>query len=158
MFRRDEMFLKRFFLFSVILLLILFLAGCKTTASTSDDIPSAGDILLPESTEQLINMAKADLAQRLRMTESEIQLSSVEEVDFPDTSLGVPETGKFYAEVITPGFIIKLEAQGQVYQYNTDRDDTVKIYTINENTNLEDITFPVDYKQIDDGKPWMPVD
>ena len=158
MVKRDEMFLKRFFLFSLILLTILILAGCTTTATTSDDKTSTGDVLPPEGAEQLINMAKTDLAQRLKINESEIQLVSIDDVDFPDTSLGVPEPGKFYAEVITPGFIIKLSSEDHVYQYSTDRHDTVKYYSGSEITNPEDITFPVDYKQIDDGKPWVPVD
>jgi hypothetical protein len=47
-----------------------------------------------------------------------IIVQSVEETQFPDTSLGVPEPGKMYAQVITPGYTIKLVTDGQTYEYH----------------------------------------
>ncbi|MGB9880931.1 MAG: hypothetical protein ACPLRM_09230 [Anaerolineae bacterium] len=66
----------------------------------------------------LIDLAKADLAQRLNVRSEEIRVQSVEEAQFSDSSLGVPEPGKAYLTVITPGYIIRLVVNGRVYEYH----------------------------------------
>lgn len=81
--------------------------------------------------EALVEMAKADLAQRLGISSPEnengIEVQSVEETEFPDASLGVPEPGKTYAQVITPGYVIKLAVAGQVYAYHGSGDRVVAV-------------------------------
>lgn len=67
---------------------------------------------------QLIEKAIADLAQTLEINPDEVQVEDVEPKDFPDASLGVPEPGKTYAQVITPGYIILLKAEGKTYEYH----------------------------------------
>lgn len=69
-------------------------------------------------TQPLVDLAKADLAQRLNIQPEAISVQSVEAVQFSDSSLGVPETGKMYLTVITPGYVIRLVASGQVYEYH----------------------------------------
>ncbi len=54
-------------------------------------------------------------------------LSALEPVDWPNASLGCPEPDKMYAEVITPGFRLVFEYEGQQYEYHTDRDGTVVV-------------------------------
>ncbi|VVB85938.1 Uncharacterised protein [uncultured archaeon] len=68
----------------------------------------------------VIDLAKKDLAARLNITAGQIQLARLEKVDWPDTSLGYPEKGKMYAQMITPGFRIVLEAGGRSYEYHGD--------------------------------------
>jgi hypothetical protein len=66
----------------------------------------------------LLAQARADLARRLDVSESAITLHDVREAEFPDTSLGVPEPDKTYAEVITPGYVIELAVDGEIYYYH----------------------------------------
>ncbi|MBI4322482.1 MAG: hypothetical protein HY675_28655 [Chloroflexi bacterium] len=61
-----------------------------------------------------------DLAQRLGISQDQITVAKVEEVEWGDTSLGCPEPGKLYAQVIIPGYRITLSAKGQTYEYHTD--------------------------------------
>jgi hypothetical protein len=68
--------------------------------------------------ENLVALARQDLAERLGVSPDEIVLQDVEEVEFSDASLGVPEPGKMYAQVITPGFVIRLEVDGKSYEYH----------------------------------------
>jgi hypothetical protein len=75
----------------------------------------------------LLEMAKADLAQRLGIKLGEIEVQNVEETDFADASLGVPEPGKVYAQMITPGYIIELAAEGAVYEYHAAGDRVVLV-------------------------------
>ena len=74
----------------------------------------------PEA-DAIAQLAVADLAERLGISPSAITIVSVEAVDWPDTSLGNPQPGMFYAQVITPGYKILLSANDQLFEYHTDR-------------------------------------
>ena len=67
--------------------------------------------------QSLVDLARVNLARRLDIDLDAISVQSIKEVDFPDASLGVPEPGKVYAPVITPGYAIKLAAGSQTYEY-----------------------------------------
>lgn len=75
---------------------------------------------IPAEAEEVVALAIAELAARLGISEAEIRVVSVEVVNWPDTSLGYPQPGYAYAQVITPGFRIQLEAKGQIYEYHSD--------------------------------------
>jgi hypothetical protein len=73
----------------------------------------------------LVERAQADLAQRLGIDPTEIDVQSVEEAQFPDASLGVPEPDTAYAQVITPGYVIKLAVGDGVYTYHASEERVV---------------------------------
>jgi hypothetical protein len=68
----------------------------------------------------LIQIAKESLAQKLKINVDQIQLSKIETVSWPDASLGCPQMGVMYIQVVTPGFKIILETSGKKYLYHTD--------------------------------------
>ncbi len=74
----------------------------------------------PAEAKRAVQLAKEDLAQNEGITVDAIRLVSVESVQWSDTSLGCPEPDMVYAQVITPGYLVKLEAKGQEYEYHTD--------------------------------------
>ena len=49
-------------------------------------------------------------------------LITFEPVEWPDAGLGCPKPVRMHAQVITPGFRLVFEYQGQRYGYHTDRD------------------------------------
>ncbi len=71
---------------------------------------------------RLIERAKEDLAGWRRIRPEEIQVVSVEATLWPDASLGCPQPGRMYAQVLTPGYRIVLSAQGRTYEYHTASD------------------------------------
>lgn len=75
--------------------------------------------------EFLIEKAKEDLAQRLSISLSQIDLVEATEVVWPNASLGCPQPGMAYAEVLTPGYLILLNADNKEYQYHTSRSTEV---------------------------------
>lgn len=81
--------------------------------------PSNGDI------DHLIAKAKMDLAARLKIDSSQINLISTAKKDWPDSSLGCPEEGKFYSQIVTSGYLIVLEAEGSQYNYHTSLESIV---------------------------------
>ncbi|MDW8101324.1 MAG: hypothetical protein RMK30_00375 [Anaerolineae bacterium] len=54
------------------------------------------------------------------ISREEIKVIMVECVTWPDTSLGCPEPGKFYAQVLVPGYRIVLEVKGLRVEVHTD--------------------------------------
>lgn len=75
---------------------------------------------IPAEAEEVVALAISDLAVRLGVAEAEIRVVSVEAMNWPDTSLGYPQPGYAYAQVITPGFRILLDARGKIYEYHSD--------------------------------------
>ena len=72
------------------------------------------------SKESAVERAKRDLAERLGVSESEIQASATD-TDFPDMSLGAPENGEMSAQMISSGWRIDLSANGENYEYRADK-------------------------------------
>jgi hypothetical protein len=65
--------------------------------------------------------AKRDLARRLGVSEGDVSVKSVSEKDFPDMSLGAPESGEMSAQMISTGWQYDLEANGKSYEYRADK-------------------------------------
>lgn len=62
-------------------------------------------------------LAKDDLARFKSVAVSAIRLESAREVQFSDSSLGCPEPGMSYLQVITPGWTIILSVGADRYSY-----------------------------------------
>jgi hypothetical protein len=74
-----------------------------------------------QGSEDALAAAVANLAEKSGVAPAEITLVSMEAVEWNDASLGCPQEGFMYAQVITPGYLIMLEAGGQEYAYHTDQ-------------------------------------
>lgn len=68
--------------------------------------------------QSLIDKAKNDLAQRLSISITQINVVDAKAVTWSNSSLGCPQPGMAYAEVLTPGYLILLNANGQNYEYH----------------------------------------
>ncbi|MEK6752472.1 MAG: hypothetical protein AABZ00_09420 [Chloroflexota bacterium] len=75
--------------------------------------------------QQVIQIAMNNLAKKLQINADQIRISSMEAVTWPDGSLGCPQLGGMYTQVITPGYKLILEANGKPYPYHTDDKETV---------------------------------
>ena len=64
---------------------------------------------------------------RLGIEQDQIQILSIQSVVWNDSSLGCPEKGMMYLQVLTPGYQVLLQAQGRQYDYRTDEAGTFKI-------------------------------
>ncbi|MCX7706544.1 MAG: hypothetical protein N2204_00860, partial [Anaerolineae bacterium] len=56
------------------------------------------------------------LAERLGVSVADVTVTAWEPVDWPDASLGCPEPGKMYAQVITPGYQVMLQVRGEIHR------------------------------------------
>lgn len=73
------------------------------------------------SREDAVNRARVDLAARLGVTEDEIKEDSVADAEFSDAAFGAGEADEMSAQMITPGWRIRLKARGEVYEYRGNR-------------------------------------
>lgn len=115
----------------------LFVAGCSaderaTAVPTTPATPPAtatepafqspvqpGDAPAAASPERAAaGAAIEDLAGRLGVAPETIAVVEINEVEWPDASLGCPAPDMGYAQMITPGVQVILESGGQTYEYH----------------------------------------
>jgi hypothetical protein len=88
--------------------------------------PSAGErpsssAPIPSEADASVRAAINDLAARLKIASEAVQVVSVSATDWSDTSLGCPQPGMFYAQIIVQGYTIILSAGGQQVEYHADQ-------------------------------------
>ncbi|HET91229.1 MAG TPA: hypothetical protein ENN99_10905 [Chloroflexi bacterium] len=113
--------------FILVSLLILVLSACRPDSQVSP-LPTPGispfSPLPVPPTNPAAAAAIAALAAELDLPAQEIAILSSEEVNWPDTSLGCPQPGMMYGQVITPGYRFRLQADGKAYNVHTDQTGT----------------------------------
>jgi hypothetical protein len=95
--------------------LLVFLAAC---AAPMNDLPG-----LTETTPDLptaVIQAQQYLSEQLGVTVAEIEVLDMEQVEWPDACLGLPDEDEMCAQVVTPGWRVLAEVNGQIYELRTD--------------------------------------
>jgi len=88
--------------------------AASPTAEAAD--APASETETPEAAQS----AQQALAQQLQAEVADIAIVSAEPVEWPDSCLGVQMQGVMCAQVITPGYRVVLEAEGEQYVFHTD--------------------------------------
>jgi hypothetical protein len=115
-------------------ILLLMIAACAPTAPAATEepsYPSPGEPSYPG--EQPAGLTPAEiavikqLAANLGLQESNINVVRSEVVEFGDSCLGITMEGVMCAQVVTPGRVIVLEANGLHYEYHaSERGDRIQ--------------------------------
>lgn len=84
----------------------------RETANPATELPAAA-----------VNARQA-LAQRLSVDTGAVDVLSFEQREWRDSCLGLGGPNEMCAQVITPGFLVRLNAEGQTYEAHTDRTGT----------------------------------
>jgi hypothetical protein len=80
---------------------------------------------IPNPELNMVQLAGEHLADRLGIDIGDITVVEVSSQNWPDSGLGCPAPDAIYLTVITPGFQITLEAEGDTYIYHTDSAENV---------------------------------
>lgn len=80
---------------------------------------------LTSNLQNLVDKAKEDLAGRLSISVEQVNYIGVYDVTWPDASLGCPQEGMMYAQVLTPGYLIKLGYGSIQYEYHSGKSTQV---------------------------------
>jgi hypothetical protein len=67
-----------------------------------------------------VDASLRDAGGRLGPSAAQLQVETVEQREWRDSSLGCPQPGFFYAQVITPGYLIVIAGGGKRLEYHTD--------------------------------------
>ena len=106
---------------------MLLVAACGTT-NNGTEVP-----IVPTAIAALEDVLPPDVALNLQNRVSEIlgvpvesiQLNSIEQMDWPDGCLGLPEPDEACTDVITPGWLVAFTVDGQEYRFRVDQTGTV---------------------------------
>lgn len=87
-----------------------------------DSVPTPETALDAATLPPAAREAQQQLARHLEIEPQSVSVLSVEATDWPDSCLGAEQPGEMCAAVITPGFKIVLDANGQKYVLHTNAD------------------------------------
>lgn len=76
------------------------------------------DASAPSTAEEAAEVAVADLATRLDVNASEIEVISASRHTWNDGSLGCPEPGQVYTQALTPGYRVIVSDGNEAYAYH----------------------------------------
>ncbi len=107
--------------------------------------------------EYVVDRSVSDLSQRLGVSEDDVQVVSVEAVEWSDSSLGCPAEGMDYAEVIFSGYEVILQVDEDVYSYHSDEGRIIVLCGKDGTPEILPIPIQPGDKNQDDS-PWVPVD
>lgn len=111
----------------------LFAIACGGGDGDSSDHPEADPLATTAVTSVLAGPVEAAtaaieaLAALSGRTAEEIEVVSVSPMEWPDACLGLPEAGEVCAQVITPGYVVTLDLDGDVSVYRTDEGTNVRL-------------------------------
>lgn len=88
-----------------------------TVVSPPQEMPLPGGIAPSNA---IVQETRRDLAARLGIDISAVNVVNVVAQEWRDSSLGCPAPGMAYLTVITPGYQVVLEVGGESYTYHTD--------------------------------------
>jgi uncharacterized protein YggU (UPF0235/DUF167 family) len=85
-----------------------------------------GSVVAPEQALQAPGPAEEaavnQLATNLGIPKSDVKVVSTTAIEWPDSCMGVAQRDIMCAQVVTPGYLILLEAGGRQYEYHTNQD------------------------------------
>ena len=88
------------------------------TTPVSTTAPEGGTALPPDTYPPMVQTAIDDLRTRLGDATAEITVISIDEVEWPDGSLGCPQPGMSYTQALVDGTKIVLSHAGIRYDYH----------------------------------------
>ncbi|MEJ2266405.1 MAG: hypothetical protein P8X95_23410 [Anaerolineales bacterium] len=106
------------------LLFVVSLALILSACAPAQALP-ANPTLSPSELSPAVQAAIKQLSSATGVNVQDIQIISTEQVDWPDACLGLPNTGETCAQVVTPGFQVVLQVNGQKYEFRTDKQGNI---------------------------------
>lgn len=102
--------------------------SASLTAGPPPATPDTSDLPTPDEA-LIVSSAAAALAADLGIGMADISHVSTMPTEWSDTSLGCPQPGQAYAQMVTPGYIITLMGNSTTYEVHTDQAGTAIVCT-----------------------------
>jgi hypothetical protein len=88
-----------------------------TVAPVPSNVP--GSNVSPDQ-QAAVAAAVQDATSRLGLSRDEVNIERVEAREWSDSSLGCPQPGNLYSQIVTPGFLIVINTRGKQLEYHSD--------------------------------------
>ena len=96
-------------------------SGGQATAVATQLNPALENVLPPEVALNVQNF----ISESMAVPRESIEITNVEQRDWPDGCLGLPEGDEACVEAITPGWLLTFNIDNQEYKYRVDQTGTV---------------------------------
>lgn len=96
--------------------LALILVAC----STASPPPTPSPTPLPPEAAAAVDAATQAAVTHLGVSPDQLQVRQVQAQQWPDSSLGCPEPGQQYSQIVTPGFLVMITSGPHELEYHTD--------------------------------------
>ena len=111
------------------ILTVLLLAGLALSACSSNQADAVATQVNPALQEALppdvaLNVQNF-ISESMAVPAENIQIKNVEQTDWPDACLGLPEENEVCAQKITPGWLLTFNINNQEYKYRVDQTGTI---------------------------------
>lgn len=101
----------------------------RTAPAADSATGGATDVEIPMEAQSVVDLVRQDAATQLDVDPSALDVTAIQAVDWPDSSLGCPEDGGVYAQVISPGYQITIGDGTASIEYHTGPDDLFVLCT-----------------------------
>jgi hypothetical protein len=91
-------------------------------AEEAEEIEKMSPPVIPDAAQPMVEKVRQDLAEQRNVEAAAVNVVEFQSVEWADSSLGCPQPDMMYLMVITPGYRIVLELDGEKYDYHTDRE------------------------------------
>lgn len=108
--------------------IVLSVDGQEYEYHTNED----GSVILlaTESADDIGALAAQALADELQIDVATVEVVSIEEVEWSDSCLGVNDPETMCMQVITPGYLIVLSADGEQFEYHSNADGSMLLLAV----------------------------
>ncbi len=100
-------------------------AGTPYPAPENGAYPAPTSEINEATMQAMSDLARQKLAEELEISVDQVQVVNADPTNWSDASLGCPQPGMTYQQVITPGYRITLIVGSDLYVYHTDTVQTV---------------------------------
>ncbi len=98
---------------------LALLVAC-TAPSTVNTSPTV--VPVPSEAASVVDAVLGDAATHLGLSKDQLRVDQVESRQWPDSSLGCPQPGQLYSQIVTPGYLVVISSSAPARQleYHTD--------------------------------------
>ena len=96
-------------------------SGTDVPAAVTEVIPALEDVLPPDVALNIRNQ----VSEILGVPVESIALKTIEQMEWPDSCLGLGGPDESCAQAVTPGWLLAFTANGQEYRFRADQTGTV---------------------------------
>lgn len=100
-------------------------------------LPTIGIIIPQEEADMIFEKVRTMIAEQIRVSEKEIKLIEISPVEWPDGCLGLASPDEMCLQVITPGYRLLIEVNGNILEVRTDQNGNQ--VRVNQGTMLPDV-------------------